>query len=141
MAIVTAWVAKLKLCCAGRSASKLHQEELMQKYLYPEFNLAVRFSLAINCVWCTLTYSAGMPALNLVALMYFVFAYFSDKYVLLRASRKPPQYDTAPAMAAFWACLYATLVHLGIAIWIFGNPTTFPSSWALMDNLTSGINL
>jgi len=125
--VVMVCVQKAKMCCQAKSASKMHQEELLDVYTYPEFNLSVRFSLAVNTVWCVMTYSSGMPILNWVALLYFVIAYFADKYTLLRGSRNPPQYSTQPGMIAFKFCLLAGIVHLLFAIWIFGDPNIFPS--------------
>lgn len=132
---------KCKMKMKSKSYKTKHQQELLDANTFPEFNIAVRFALAINTVWCTMTYSAGMPILNLAALMYFVFAYFSDRF-LLRGSRNPPQYDTAPAMAAYWWCLYATVLHLGIAVWIYGNPEVFPSkSFAASMAASAGASL
>merc|ERR1719359_733983 len=111
----------------GRCSGNKHQEELLKANEYPDFKLHARFAVSLNIVWCTMLFSTAMPLLNLIALVYFTFAYFADKYAVLRASKQPPKFDTAPAESAFWWCLYGAVVKLAHSMWIWGNPDVFPS--------------
>jgi len=125
---------KCLFCCTPKMAPswdaapyKMHQQEIYDKLTFPEFNISVRFSLAISTIFCTLMYSSAMPILNFVAFIYFFLAYFVDRYNLLRASRTPPQYDTSIPKKAIQMCLKGAVLHCAVAIWVFGNPVMFPS--------------
>eukprot|EP00425_Heterocapsa_triquetra_P043914 CAMPEP_0195065124 /NCGR_PEP_ID=MMETSP0448-20130528/10874_1 /TAXON_ID=66468 /ORGANISM="Heterocapsa triquestra, Strain CCMP 448" /LENGTH=1089 /DNA_ID=CAMNT_0040096191 /DNA_START=40 /DNA_END=3310 /DNA_ORIENTATION=+ len=111
-------------CCAGR---RKHQAQLLELFTNPEFNIAARFAQVLTTVMVTMMYSAGMPLLNLFAALFMFFMYWADKYVLLSGSKRPPAYDTSMAKQCSQLLLYAVPLHLVFAIWMYGQPCTFPS--------------
>jgi len=111
-------------CFAGRWK---HQAELLDVYTNPPFSLSARYAQILTTCFCTLTYSAGLPVLNIFAAMYFFIAFWVDKFLLLRGSRRPPTYDTQMPVEASGLLLYASVLHLFVAIFMFSHDCTFPS--------------
>mmetsp|Transcript_125797 Transcript_125797/g.361703 ORF Transcript_125797/g.361703 Transcript_125797/m.361703 type:complete len:1015 (+) Transcript_125797:137-3181(+) len=112
-------------CCSKRQK---HQLQLRQLYTNPEFDMAARFAQLLNTVFVTLAYSSGMPLLNAFACMYMFFTFWADKVVLLWGSRRPPAYDTQIPKQAADIMLYAIPLHCFFAVWMMGQPCTFPSN-------------
>merc|ERR1740138_563294 len=104
----------------GACAGKKSQDQLNAAFEHPEFELAPRFAQVLNSLFCCLLYSAGMPVLLWCAFFMLVVVYWCDKFVLLRGSSKPPQYDAACASAAVAALPWAACLHGLCAMGMFG---------------------
>mmetsp|Transcript_21039 Transcript_21039/g.59746 ORF Transcript_21039/g.59746 Transcript_21039/m.59746 type:complete len:1090 (-) Transcript_21039:542-3811(-) len=115
----------MRFCCKSR---KKHQARLLKLYTNPDFDMAARFAQLLNTIFVTLTYSSGLPMLNLFACLYMLFTYWADKIILLRASSRPPAYDTQIVHEAVSIMIYSVPLHCIFAIWMFGQPCTFPSN-------------
>mmetsp|Transcript_14020 Transcript_14020/g.40351 ORF Transcript_14020/g.40351 Transcript_14020/m.40351 type:complete len:1010 (-) Transcript_14020:416-3445(-) len=118
-------LAHMKRCCC-RSRQK-HHAKLVELYTNPEFDMAARFAQLLNTIFVTVTYSAGMPALYIFCCFYMWFTFWADKIVLLRCAKRPPMYDTQMPRKAVTIMFFAVALHCVFAIWMFGQPCTFPS--------------
>mmetsp|Transcript_19394 Transcript_19394/g.41654 ORF Transcript_19394/g.41654 Transcript_19394/m.41654 type:complete len:1063 (+) Transcript_19394:126-3314(+) len=116
-------------CCRRRGGPKAkHQAELLKLYENPDFDIAAKFAQLLTTVFVTMTYSAGLPLLNVFAAMYMFFTFWCDKLELLWGSKRPPAISFSMASDAVQYMLYSIALHLVFAIWMFGQPCTFPSS-------------
>ena len=86
-----------------------HQAELLKLYTNPKFEIAQVYARVLSTVFVTLTYSSGLPLVNLFAILYFFANYWVDKAVLLWGSRRPPAFDARIPMQAATILLYAGL--------------------------------
>jgi len=111
--------------CASRMK---HQAELLELYTNPHFDLSIKYAQLLTTVVCTLTYSAGLPLLNLFAAMYMFATYWVDKVYLFRGARRPPHCDTQMPREASRYLIGAVALHCVFAIMMFGQACTFPSS-------------
>merc|ERR1712013_183920 len=71
----------LPSCCACCLARIKTQDELLELYTNPEFDISLQFAQLLMTCFCTLTYSAGMPILTLFACIYCFVCYWTDKFV------------------------------------------------------------
>merc|ERR1712166_1462196 len=90
------FISGIKRCRYKSLATNI---EVDVAFTNPEFDTASRFAQVLNTVFCTVTYSAGLPLANVFAVMYFVITYWVDRIVLLRASKKPPSLTAVQAHA------------------------------------------
>lgn len=111
-----------------RTKSQKHQAELMELYTNPPFDISSRYAQLLTTVFCTLVYSSGLPMLTLFAATYMFVTYWSDKLVLLWGSQRPPAYTAEMPRDASAAMLYSVGLHCIVAILMYSQPCTFPSS-------------
>ncbi len=113
-----------------RSARAYKTQEKRNKYYeYPEFSLSLRLAQTLMIVFACLLFSGGVPVLNLLALVYIVMAYWADKWVLLRLSKIPPQYDADMISTSSKLIVIAVLVHCLFTIYMFTNQIVLPSNF------------
>lgn len=113
-----------------------HQAELLKLYTNPKFEIAQVYARVLSTVFVTLTYSSGLPLVNLFAILYFFANYWVDKAVLLWGSRRPPAFDARIPMQAATILLYAGPIHMFVALFMFSHGCTFPSD-ELGESLSS----
>jgi len=104
-----------------------HQIELLKYYTNPPFDISIRYAQLLTTVFCTMTYSSGLPLLPLFAAFYCFIMYWTDKIVLLWGSERPPAYDTQIPREASQKMLWAIALHCFFAVAMYGQPCTFPS--------------
>jgi len=72
----------------------------------------------MTILWVTLTFSAGLPILYLIAFLGFVMMYWADKYLVLHYFRKTnvttPQLSKVVVDSMKWAVLMHCLFGLAI---------------------------
>eukprot|EP00928_Gymnodinium_smaydae_P001010 TRINITY_DN10378_c0_g2_i1.p1 TRINITY_DN10378_c0_g2~~TRINITY_DN10378_c0_g2_i1.p1 ORF type:complete len:940 (-),score=180.77 TRINITY_DN10378_c0_g2_i1:179-2998(-) len=111
--------------CARRIQT---QDELLQLYTNPEFDISTMLAQLLMTSFCTMLYSSAMPLLTVLAAIYCFILYWSSKALLLKGSRRPPQYDAAMVKQAAQILLFAIPVHLVFAIGAYSDACTFPSN-------------
>jgi hypothetical protein len=116
---------RIARCCLACTIKT--QDELLELYTNPEFNISDRFATLLMTTYSTMIFSAGMPALNFFAVIYCFVTYWTDKAVLLRGSRRPPVYNIDMAATASQLLLFAIPIHLYMSISMFSDQCTFPS--------------
>ncbi|CAJ1400773.1 unnamed protein product [Effrenium voratum] len=117
-----------------------HSQELLNEYhLLPEWTLSLRVAETLVVVFCVFMYSSGFPVLYLCGALYCLFAYWADKYALLRGSRKPPGYTKSAIESAVAMMPFAVLLHLVFGLWLFGSQELMPSEWGGLRVFMTGL--
>jgi hypothetical protein len=88
----------------------------------PSFDIEARFPLFLNSAFCTLLFCSGLPLLLPVAAASFGVSYAVDKCMLLRVYRRP-FYTEALSAQAISLLPWAVVLHLPVAVWVFGSPS------------------
>eukprot|EP00931_Biecheleriopsis_adriatica_P101809 TRINITY_DN76888_c0_g1_i1.p1 TRINITY_DN76888_c0_g1~~TRINITY_DN76888_c0_g1_i1.p1 ORF type:complete len:1029 (-),score=182.71 TRINITY_DN76888_c0_g1_i1:101-3187(-) len=114
----------MRRCC---SRGLKHQAEIIKLYTNPEFDIKKKYAQVLTTVFVTLTYSSGLPLLNLFAAVFFFGMYWADKFDLLWGSKRPPNYDTMMAKECAEFMLYAVPLHCVFAVLMYGQTCVFPS--------------
>lgn len=119
----------LRWCCVRRLSRRRRRvrTELMSLHTPPQFDLAVQHAQQLCGIFVTLIFSAGLPLLPLLLLMSSALYYWTDKYILLRASCIPPRYTHTLTSWCASALPLAVAAHSGVAVWVFGNTEVAPS--------------
>jgi hypothetical protein len=120
-------VIRIQRCPICRKRKK-HQAELLGIYENPPFIISARYAQLLTTVYCTLTYSPGLPLLNLFAAAFCFITYWADKWLLLRASKRTPIYDASLTKTASYIILLAIPLHCAVAIAMYSHACTFPSN-------------
>lgn len=127
----------LKVCCYRRGV--VTQQKLNKIYELPEWSVSKRLAQAMNATTCIMMYSGGMPALYIVGMMYCFIAYWTDKVVLLRGSRKPPTFNQNILVSALRLFPLVAFMHTIVSVWLFGQQNLFPSTWSNLTWLAEGL--
>ncbi|CAK0796203.1 unnamed protein product [Prorocentrum cordatum] len=104
-----------------------HRGRLFELHTPPEFELAVQHAQQLCAIFVTVMFSAGLPLLQPLLVVSLALFYWTDKFVLLRASRIPPRYKHGLALWCARLLPLALLAHSALAVWVFGNPRVSPS--------------
>jgi len=106
------------------------QRKMNKVYQLPEWNMSYRLAQIMNVIFCIMMYSGAMPALYIVGFFYCAISYWTDKWILLRRSCKPPSYnqDIIQTAVKMWPVI--ALLHTVVTLWIFGNQNLLPSAWS-----------
>lgn len=111
----------------GKKVDKMVQPELEELYTNAPFDISTRYADLVMTVFVCLTYSSGLPLLNVAAFLFMALMFWMDKIVLLRFSKRPPYYDTLMPKLASQYMIYAVPLHCIFAILMYGQECTFPS--------------
>jgi len=132
------WIIKsFKRSCLGRL--KTHQSDILELYTNEPFDIAQRFARLLATVFATLMFSAGLPVVNLFAIVYFFATYWADKVILLWGSRRPPAFDSRMPKQAASILLFAAPLHMGVTVFIYSHQCTFPSSALGVSNVIESV--
>eukprot|EP00927_Polykrikos_kofoidii_P017678 TRINITY_DN18074_c0_g1_i1.p1 TRINITY_DN18074_c0_g1~~TRINITY_DN18074_c0_g1_i1.p1 ORF type:complete len:965 (-),score=132.35 TRINITY_DN18074_c0_g1_i1:228-3122(-) len=104
------------------------QNELLELFTNPPFDIGLRYAQVLAPVLVTLLFSSGLPILNTFSAVFCFVTFWTDKWILLRGSRNPPIYDSMLARQAANILLLAVPLHAVMGIGMFGNSCTFPSN-------------
>eukprot|EP00916_Digyalum_oweni_P014612 GHVL01023976.1.p1 GENE.GHVL01023976.1~~GHVL01023976.1.p1 ORF type:complete len:993 (+),score=130.30 GHVL01023976.1:93-3071(+) len=126
---VSRWISRKKC---------VTQDELLELYTNPEFSLADRLGQILTTVFVTLLYSSGMPVLYLFAFGSYAILLNLDKLIFLYGSKRPVFFSSAIVKNAAVLIPFSIWLHHAFAVWVFSNPTLFPSNKAFS---TSVVNL
>lgn len=117
-------------CVFQRSTAS--QVMLDKVYQLPDWDLSLRFAQVMNVIFCILMWSGAMPILYFCGFVYCFVAYWMDKMVLLKGSRRPPMYNERVVVGAIGLFPVAALLHAMVALWVFGRQDLFPSDWSAL---------
>mmetsp|Transcript_25411 Transcript_25411/g.46121 ORF Transcript_25411/g.46121 Transcript_25411/m.46121 type:complete len:1023 (+) Transcript_25411:81-3149(+) len=106
---------------------KKHQAELIELHTNPEFDIKGKYAQFLTTVFVTMMYSSGLPLMHMFGCGFMFCMYWADKFVLLWASKRPPNYDTTMARDASEYMLYVIPLHCIGAIFMYGQECVFPS--------------
>jgi len=103
----------------AKNTRQLTQFDYEEKQLGNEFGIEKGFGNMVLVIFVTFSFSAGMPILYLLACVYFLITYWVDKVILLKFSRKPPNYSISMVKGVISSFKYAILIHVIIGIQMF----------------------
>jgi hypothetical protein len=81
-------------------------------------------------------YSAGIPALYLIAFLTMFSSYWVDKYFILNFYRRPVKYDEKLQLYILGLFKYAIMLHFGIGLIMLSNSKILSSEEFDEENLT-----
>jgi ABC-type multidrug transport system fused ATPase/permease subunit len=129
----------LKKHCLRRS--KVLQIDLNKLYEGYLFGLHERYATCLAFLFVTMAYCGPIPLLIPLLAMFFVARYWTDKFVLLKFSWIPPNFDEKMHKLVTKILPYALFVHLIFNIWSYGAPDVFPQDiYSKTDTNTGNVS-
>merc|ERR1719375_2961600 len=104
--------------CCGKERVMSEEEKLYTTRL-PHFDLAGRSSQLLVAIYSNLLYSSGIPWLMPILCCTLMASYLTDKYMLLRRSRKPPYFGPEIIQGMMSRLTAAALLHSLFGFWMF----------------------
>ena len=101
-------------CCAPS------QKKLNEIYTPAEFSLAKRYGQMLCGLFYSIIFLCAAPPLAPAAAVLFFAMYITDKWLLLKFSKRPPMYDHKLNTFFLKTAPYAAWTHLALACWAFG---------------------
>lgn len=90
------------------------------------FDIEKRFALVLNIFFISIALSGGIPILILIISFSIMLLFFSEKYVFISYTKKPPMY-TGIIMSFITKFLpVSSLLSIGFTIYMLGNPELYP---------------
>ena len=121
-------------CCAPS------QKKLNELYTPAEFSLAKRYGQMLCGLFYSIIFLCAAPPLAPAAAVLFSTMYLTDKWLLLKFSKRPPMYDHKVNTFFLKIAPYAAWVHLALACWTFGY-YEIPSYVVDTDGLASRVGV
>jgi hypothetical protein len=109
-----------------RKTKQKSQKAYEALYMGSEFTIDVRYAQILNMVFICMLYSSGMPLLYVIGFLQLLLSYFVDKYFVLKSCKKSANFDEKMDILVKNTMVYAAIIHLIFAIWIYGSPAIFP---------------
>ena len=103
------------------------QADMDKVYEGTTFVMPIRMAHIMNTMSVTIIFSPGLPGLLPLAAFSFFLSFNMDRFMLLRHYKRPPEYTTKLVKSYFSFVPLVILMHLGFAVWMYTNPTTFYS--------------
>lgn len=129
-------------CCKRNRPSLLEtKEEILELYVGPEFEIEIRYSSILNCIFVTLMFSSGIPVLYVFMFAYLLLNYWVDKFLLFKFFRKPPPVSVEINHLFNFMIVFGIIIHLCFGIWVYGNQDVFPAQVTVkyFDAITEAI--
>ena len=98
---------------------ELTQRKLNTLFEGAEFLLSKRYGALLNILFVIMTYSSALPVLYTFGILFFATAYWCDKIAVLRAMKRPAQYDEKLAVFSTLCMSWSILFHLMISVWFY----------------------
>ncbi len=114
-----------RCCSSNKISSLLTKNEYFELYVGPEFSMGSRYAQILSTMFVVIIFSSGIPFLYVCCFLFFVFTYWTDKFLLLRFYRTPPHTDLYVSKLFYYILLFGIIVHLSVGIWIYGNKEIF----------------
>lgn len=100
---------------------QLTQRKMNKLFEGDDYLLSKRYGALLNILFVILTYASGLPILYFFGIIFFSTAYWCDKIAILRACKKPAQYDEKLAMYCTTMMSVGLIIHLAMAVWFFAS--------------------
>ena len=112
-----------KFCITQRQMNKMREG--------PDFELAIRYGELLNIIFIAVFYSTCMPLLLAFAALGFFIQFWTEKFELLKSSKKPAAYSADLALVSMQVLPFAIVGHLGMGIWALSSVQDLPSNYPL----------
>lgn len=113
------------------------QTQLNELYGGELFTLSERYAVALNTLFSTLFFSAGMPLVTCAAFFSYFLTYWFDRIALLRVYSRPPDYAPNVANLAVWLMPWAVFLHFVIGTFMFGSVQIWGVNYADTSYISS----
>ena len=110
------------------------QRDLNKFYAGASFDISNGLSQILAVVFTSYMYSSGIPLLNLLCLITIFFAYWCEKFLILRHYKKPPQYSDNINARLITFLPFAVIFHCIFAIYAYGSAEIFPVGYTMDSN-------
>ena len=110
-----------------RSTKQAVQSDYENLYTGPKFILQIRYAQMLSVMFVAMTFGSGLPILYLAAFLHFFFAYWTDKFLLLRYYRLTSGYTKFLSRNAISVMPLAVVLHILFGLVIFSNPQILQS--------------
>ena len=126
------WLMKM-LCRAW----KVLQVDLNKLYEGYDFNLQERYATNLSFIFVCMIYCGPIPLLIPILAIYFIVWFWTDKFILIYFSKKPPSYNISMHVLTMTIMPFAMFLHLCFSIWAYGAPDVFPQDvYSVTDSNT-----
>ena len=124
-----------------RSSQKaaVSQAELNEAYTPPPLDIGKRYPVMLKAIFVCMLFSSGMPILYVITAVHLWVMYLLEKGLMLYFYSRPPALDEHIALDALRGMPVAVLLHLALAVWMFGDPETTESTTVLAEVLERGV--
>jgi hypothetical protein len=113
--------------CDKRVTKKKTQSKWNQLYTGPDFMIDLRYSQILNVVFICLLYGSGLPLLFVSTFLNLNIIYWLDKFFLLKICKNPKNFDDKLEISVRRVLYLMLVIHLAVAVWVYGNPLIFGS--------------
>lgn len=107
-----------------KPAKKTVQAEIEMR-TGPEFEVNERYASTMAFVSVCFMYGTGLPILYWYGLLFLVFQYFCDKFLLVLIYRKPPMLDDELHKRTLRVLNYTILIYAMNSYWMLSNKQLF----------------
>jgi len=116
------------------NSKKLRQVDLERLYTGPQIQAGEKFAQMLNALTICLTYSAGIPLMYFIMVIFFVVAYWFNKMMLMRYYQITFEFSEVMPMKAILYLKYGILLHILVSIWMFSNPSLLQHQESSMEH-------
>lgn len=117
-----------KCTCDEKKTRKKSQKAWVALYTGPEFMIELRYARILTVIFVCLFYSAYVPLLYVTAFATIFVIYWMDKFYLLKVCQIPRTLDRKLHTMVRHTLVLAVLLHLGNAVWAYGQTEVFGDS-------------
>lgn len=124
--------------CVRRKRSS--HSSLLRLYTRQPYDLSRRYPALLTTLFVTMMYAPGLPLLLPLAAGSYALGYAVDLCLITRFTANPPRYDKNLAAGTLRVLPYALLLHLCVAVWMYGNSEVLESGIidpSLVDDVTA----
>ncbi len=87
------------------------------------YYLAPRYAALLNTLFVTFFYSAAVPLLFPIGLLFVFLTFWCERALLFYVHRTPPKFDESLAEAALNVMPWAVFIHSAFAAWTYSSPS------------------
>ena len=137
------YIKKIKQCCieSGEKPDENHymnQRDLNQLYLYPDMNLAYKYSYLAKTTAMCLFFFPIFPLGFVIAFLGFIFGYFLEKYNFTHLYRRPEMLDEI--INKVYVNYFIVIIFIGaIGDFFFLDKDFKNNKWALSNIIVFGL--
>ena len=103
----------------GMGKRAADQQALNRLFGGTYWRLAERYTDVSKTLFVCLFYASIVPSGYAIVAVCFLITYFTDKYLLLRRWKEPPQYGDAMTKRNRLMCLFGVLSHICVTYYFF----------------------
>jgi hypothetical protein len=124
--------------CSTRKTRQLIQDDYEDLYTGPAFVLHVRYAQVLSTIFTTLTFSSGLPVLNILGMLTLLLQYGVDKCLIFNYYRKTPDFTKELSQSVVSLLPWAVGFHFLLGIVMYSAPLLWTSTtipWFGISNI------